>query len=427
MPEKSDLSERELEILNLVATGASNKEIAQQLVISTNTVKVHLKNIFNKIGAASRTEAAMYALNAGIIEGGNASAELKSTSDTNESFLRLPNWQLIGLGLFVIIVVGLISAFFLNRFISNQPTNEQVVVSSDWTEMKSLPTARFGLATAVYESYIFALSGVDSQGVTGIVERYDPTTDTWASVHDKPIPVSDVSGTVIGGKIYIPGGKLSSGAVSNMLEIYDPQQDEWSLGRNLPVPISAYGLTSFEGKLYLFGGWDGEQYLDTVYEYNPETDQWSSVSVMPTSRANPGVAIVGRKIFIIGGLNGDGATGVNEVFVPDLVSADNNPWEIQNPLPEGGYAMGTTSVADSIYLIGGINQDGEQFSSLVFNPLTGEWRSLADPPSEFGSYLGLESIGTTIFGIGGKNNDVPQDRNLAYQAMYTISIPLITK
>ena len=427
MPEKSDLSERELEILTLVATGASNKEIAQDLVISTNTVKVHLKNIFNKIGAASRTEAAMYALNTGIIQGGNASVESKTPSAASESFLGLPNWSLIGLVIILIIVVISISAFFLNRSLVNQSTNEQVVLSSDWKEMKSLPTARFGLATAVYETYIFTISGATNQGVTGIVERYDTTTDTWSSVQDKPVPVSDVSGTVIGGKIYIPGGQLSSGDVSNLLEIYDPQQDEWSRGRNLPTPISAYGLTSFEGKLYLFGGWNGQQFLNTVYEYNPETDVWVLLSTMPTPRANPGIAIVGRKISVIGGLNGDGATRVNEVFIPDAASVENDAWEIQNPLPEGGYAMGTTSVADTIYLIGGINQDGGQFSSLVCNPLTGEWRSLADPPSDFGSYLGLESIGTTIFGVGGKINEVPQDNNLAYQAMYTISIPLITK
>ncbi len=64
----NELSEREREILRLVATGAGNKEIAQQLSISTNTVKVHLRNIFAKIGACSRTEAAMYAVNAGWVE-----------------------------------------------------------------------------------------------------------------------------------------------------------------------------------------------------------------------------------------------------------------------------------------------------------------------------------------------------------------------
>ncbi len=67
MPENNGLSDREIEILRLVATGASNKEIASQLFISTNTVKVHLRNIFAKIGVELRTEAAMYVVNHGLL------------------------------------------------------------------------------------------------------------------------------------------------------------------------------------------------------------------------------------------------------------------------------------------------------------------------------------------------------------------------
>jgi NarL family two-component system response regulator LiaR len=59
------LSEREMEVLRLAATGVSNKDIAQQLFLSPRTVQVHLGNIFGKLGVASRTEAVLYALRKG--------------------------------------------------------------------------------------------------------------------------------------------------------------------------------------------------------------------------------------------------------------------------------------------------------------------------------------------------------------------------
>jgi DNA-binding NarL/FixJ family response regulator len=57
----SGLSARELEVLRLVAAGKSNREIAEQLVISTNTVDRHVSHILAKTGAANRAEAAAYA------------------------------------------------------------------------------------------------------------------------------------------------------------------------------------------------------------------------------------------------------------------------------------------------------------------------------------------------------------------------------
>ncbi len=61
------LTERELEVLQAVAGGKSNKEIAEQLFLSTNTVQVHLRNIFGKLGVGSRTEAVTQALRQGLI------------------------------------------------------------------------------------------------------------------------------------------------------------------------------------------------------------------------------------------------------------------------------------------------------------------------------------------------------------------------
>ena len=66
-PGKSELTEREMSVLQLAARGMSNKEIAQQLNLAMPTIKAHLVNIFNKMGVASRTEAVLFALKKGWV------------------------------------------------------------------------------------------------------------------------------------------------------------------------------------------------------------------------------------------------------------------------------------------------------------------------------------------------------------------------
>jgi len=64
---REELSARELEILGLVARGGSNKEVAARLGLAEGTVRIHLSNVFEKLGVHDRTEAAMEALKRGIL------------------------------------------------------------------------------------------------------------------------------------------------------------------------------------------------------------------------------------------------------------------------------------------------------------------------------------------------------------------------
>jgi two-component system NarL family response regulator len=61
-----ELTEREVEVLRLVASGKSNREIGDALLIAEGTVKAHVNNILNKLGANDRTHAAMLALQRGL-------------------------------------------------------------------------------------------------------------------------------------------------------------------------------------------------------------------------------------------------------------------------------------------------------------------------------------------------------------------------
>jgi DNA-binding NarL/FixJ family response regulator len=66
-PDSPQMTEREVDVLRLIAQGKANKEIAMLLTIGEKTVKTHVSNILMKLGVQSRTQAALYAAQIGMV------------------------------------------------------------------------------------------------------------------------------------------------------------------------------------------------------------------------------------------------------------------------------------------------------------------------------------------------------------------------
>lgn len=441
---QTDLSDRELEILKLIATGVSNKEIALKLAISSNTVKVHIRNIFTKIGAASRTEAAMYAVQIGLVETVSPSILSSEVSKQASNDLLAPTTELGGLpgeasendrrkkhyytyiGIGSLLLIIFIVAIILLRQNDN-PTSANVLPTStprvQWFELPGLPTPRQGLAVINYDNQIYAIGGQTSQGVSDVVERFNPQANSWTGLTPKPTGVTDINAAVIGGLIYVPGGKLTSGNPTDITEIYDPQTNRWSTGKPLPKALSGYALAVFEGRIYIFGGWDGEKVVNDAYVYDGYTGAWSSIPAMPTARSYAGAVVVDGKIYVIGGWDGKSALTTDEVFQPGL-SDDLSLWTESPPLPYGQYGMGTANLANIIFIIGGA-ESASQLTTIALIPEETDWVRIDNPLNIGWSFLGTTTIGTRFYALGGKTESGMFTKMWSYQAIYTISLPIV--
>jgi DNA-binding CsgD family transcriptional regulator len=447
MPDIENLSEREREILYLVATGVSNKQIAQALHISTNTVKVHLRNIFTKIEVTSRTEAAMFAVSSGLVDPAGGTRTAGSNGLPQEDFSgvqsgdlqpALPGdsasrrtwsrWYFL-VGILLALTLGVYAVLASRSPAVDIPATVTQAAPTPlprWQEGAPLPTARLGLAVTAYENLIYAIAGEGEMGVTGMLECYDPEENSWKSLTPKPVPVTEVGAVVIGGKIYAPGGRTASGSLTNVLEIYDPREDRWEKGPPLPQPVSGYAATAFEGKLYLFGGWDGQSVLNTVYEFDPDRYEWRTLTPMPTARSFAGAAVSNGKIFVFGGFDGENPLAVNEIYQPDLEDGQGEPaWMEGPPMPEPRFGMGVASVADIIHVFGGLGAGDDPLPPLEYPPQTLIWQAFESPLEESWTFLGMAPSGTRLYLMGGAVEGEPSGRNLAYQAIYIVSLPVI--
>ncbi len=436
MQDHGELSDREREILALVATGASNKEIAQKLSISANTVKVHLRNIFAKIGVVSRTEATLYAIREGVIQiqGSNAMPPAAGATEmppvrtlaANDQRRNLLHTRSIW-AIPAILLVLFVSLLSVARQPSTPASASPVLPSAAprWQPRAALPIPRISFAAVVYENQIYTIGGEASSQVISATERYNLLDNSWTGLAAKPLPVTEARAVVIGGKIYVPGGRLASGEVTDRMQIYDPRQDRWDERAPVPAALCGYGLVALEGKLYLFGGWDGQRAVATVYEYDPILDAWQTRTPMPTARAFAGAAASGVRIYVIGGSDGAQALTDNEEYLPEADGDGGTPWTRKAPLPNGRYSMGVVGIAGALYLVGGQGAAEASLIPLEYFPQQDRWGSFEAPIAQGWSHLAVVASDTHIYALGGVLGGTPTTRNMAYQAIYTIIIPAL--
>ena len=427
MSEGKKLSEREEQILQLVATGMTNREIAQQLTISPNTVKVHLSNVFEKIGVASRTEATLYAIEHGVVDiPGNENPTGVEAPESEKIWKKVLPFGILAAVLVLILLGFLIfgtDLIFPNATPTAESMQSLVETEERWVVLAPLPEPRAGLAATAYDGDIYAIAGEGLEGVSGSVFRYVANDDRWEVLSDKPTPVRDVKAVLIGEKIYIPGGMLANGLPSDVLEIYDPREDTWEKGSALPQAISAYALADFEGQLYLFGGWNGERALDSVYIYDPDENTWREGTPMPTARFDAGAGEAGGKIFVIGGWDGERALTVNEVYFPERDSQGESAWSAQAELPEPLYACAVESIGEIIFLLSPAGEQESQGNQ--FLPQRNEWQiAIENAPIDLQHYSGSAKLQGYLYVLGGEDPEGEIfDFTLRYQAIFMLMFP----
>ena len=282
-----------------------------------------------------------------------------------------------------------------------------------------MPTPRSRLAVLAYGGRVYAIAGDGSEGISGAVEVFLPATNDWVRGADKPIPVANVGAVALGGKIYVPGGSLTSGSPSDQLEIYDPHAGElgtWTTGKSLPQGVYGYAIATHKDKLYLFGGWDGRSNVADSYVYDPEQDVWSPLSPMPTSRAFSGAGEVDDLIYVVGGYDGKHELDTCEVYDPAKDAWDGCP---SMSMPRGG--VGVVAISNRLYVVGGgwenylvenefLSSSQETWDAFP-SPLLQEWRN-----------LGVAADETYLYAIGGWNGGF-SGANYAYRAMFRLYLP----
>jgi len=445
------LSEREMEVAHLLVTGASNAEIARDLVISPHTVKVHLRNIFEKLQVSSRTEASMLLAQRGWVivpgiefapsevapPGPPPPPEPAPLADMPAPVLAWQGAYLLGALLLSLVLVALPNWLVLAQSSANLLTDAgrppsvpaAVRLEPRWEMRTPLQSPRSRMAMAALDSRLYVVGGEGkSGGAIADALAYDLQTNGWGRIAALPTPLANAAATSAGGKIFVAGGSANGGGagttptVVDTLYVYSPTQDLWTTATVLPYPVAGAALVADAEALYLIGGWDGKGMRDEIWRYPLHATapaQWQLAGHLSKARAFLGAVPVGGEIYIVGGYDGQRELDIAEVFTPANGERRQLP-----PLgtPRGGLAVVYDGLA--VYALGGgwthpitTHERYDPATNAWSNfpsPVQGEWRNLAATAADGRLHL-----------VGGWSG-ADLDTHLEYQSSFRALLPVIS-
>lgn len=426
------LTRRETEILAHLAEGLSNDEIAQRLVISPNTVKVHVRNIFEKMDVQSRTEATMEAVRRGWI-----SVPGLQTDPTSEIALPTwppltqpaPHWQWVGVvvALALALVLGLwpqhvwvpaqaVSADFTTDRGAARTTPLPRHSVPRWTQRSPMPTARSRAAAALLNGRLYVVGGETATQDSAVLEVYIPTLDVWQRLAPRPVAARAPAAAPLAHQLIVAGGCQDATALAQV-DSFDPETGSWQEMTPLPAARCGGALLNWQDQLYYLGGWDGQTVSAAVFVYAPASDDWQPGTALPAPRAFAGAVSLPTGMWLLGGYDGSQEQADMWRFDPTTQT-----WQPQPALPAARAGLAVAADGTSIYAFGGGMGDETPLHER-FDLATHTWSTIESPRSGPWQHAVAAVIGPNLHIIGGWGGEY-LDAHEAYQAAFFQFLPL---
>lgn len=409
------LTERELEIVRLAGTGLGNKEIAARLSLSPNTVKVHLRNIFTKLEARSRTEMTMIAMRNGWIvlehvTPGNtiqppAQEQIPESEDPTPDAISStsltadaqPHLQPDSTSL------GTASSPVATIAIPVAPNPQPLPRLAAWQRVALLVAVGIGLALLILtlpanqgnaSSSNDPLRISPAQPRTGLLLRDEASR--WHLRTPMPAARARSAATTIGDQIYVIGGEVNQ-VVSGDVLIYEPVSNTWTtLSTPKPTPVANTSAAVIDGRIYIAGGTIQNGSPTTALEvFDTTTGQWETLASTSQPVAGHGFAALGSQLYLFGGATNKGITSASERY--DIAT---NTWHNIAPMPTPRTLAAAATFDDRIYVVGGYNGAHELSTCEYYLPADDTWNT-CDAMTVPRSGLGLVRVANNLFAVGG--------------------------